>query len=294
LIIIAGMVHLIHRVSTRPTFEKGSIISGLAKCACLVGLKTSLNGAEVLERMKTWISAKNEKMPGNVWETVRHFNLMIRIIELLNDNNYVDSTLQKWVEKCANAHGGYGLWPGSQSRLSSTYYALEILEYFNTDYDVDKKKHADWITGCQSPVGWFVSSISNRPDWENTYFAVSALSLLDAIEQIKYKNALIESLRNLLGEGFHELDIRKVYCCGLSLHALGSLTLGDKQAIQDFIVRAIPRLQYAKIRYTAEKLAEVLELGKLVMEEQKLFKLFPDLETRLSQALKEELKPFMK
>ena len=296
-ILISCMLFLVNKMSSRLIFEKRDLVYGLARCLTLSGFNVPENIRKALTKLDMaikWHTLKQKDRPEHVWETVRHFNLIIQIISLAEDKLNGIFDLKGWVLQCANETGGYGLWPGAGSRLSSTYYALGILCRLKQDFDVDKAKCIEWIINCQQPSGWFESPLSGRPDWENTYFAVSSLAMLDGISQMKHRREAEEWLHKTMYDGILHSDIHKVYCCGISLNLLGELNEHDKKALRDFIVKSAPRLLHSKIRYVAEQIAEVLELGKIVMNDQELKNLFPDLELRLESALEAELKPLIK
>ena len=161
------------------------------------------------------------------------------------------------------------------------------------DVDFNKVRHVTWITNCQEPSGWFKSPLSGRSDWENTYFAVSSLAMLDGMSQIKYSLEAEDWLHDTMYNGILHSDVHKVYCCGVSLNLQDGLNEHDQKVLRDFIVKSAPRLLHSKIRYVSEQIAEILELGKLVMNDKEINDLFPDIEIRLTSAFEAELKQFM-
>ena len=296
-IALLSTIDITHNIFKQPGFAKlrkiRSLIYALGISRAQIDKLYKSFFRQVEERLSLMKQKAGLQSINATFTMKQHYMLSQAASEADTALQYMDN-LREVINDCKNETGGYGLWPGAGSRLSSTYYAMDILIRLNQGLDIDRVKHIEWITNCQEPSGWFKSPLSARSNWENTYFAISSLAMLDGISQMKHRREAEDWLHKTIYDGILHSDIHKVYCSGISLNLLYGLNEHDKKALRDFIVKAAPRLLHSKIRYVAEQIAQILELGKLDMNDEELKDLFPDLEIRLTSALEAELKPFIK
>lgn len=86
---------------------------------------------------------------------------------------------REWAVACEVAEG-FGPWPGSGPRLSSTHQCLKILQKTGGVQLTDPGRHVRWILGLRTAQGSFRGPWSYRSRWEDTFFAVASLDMLSS------------------------------------------------------------------------------------------------------------------
>ena len=147
--------------------------------------------------------------------------------------------------RCESKDGGFGVWEGGLPRLSSTFWALSVLNMCSALNQVEKEKHVSYVTRCLQPSYLYRSEWSKRDMLEETFFALGSMYLLGRIESVDIERcgrALLHEWR--LGRR----DEQCTYYCTKSLESLGLLGSPLSDEIRDtWLVPHHPAMQSIKV-----------------------------------------------
>jgi len=106
-------------------------------------------------------------------------NLDYPFVSLAELDNCIDR-LCKWLLQNQNEDGGWGLWRGTESRVTATAYAILAFTEAGVDREEQFLQNAqNWLMEMQKDDGWWaLTKNTEKPDVTSTSFALVALSIL--------------------------------------------------------------------------------------------------------------------
>lgn len=109
----------------------------------------------------------------------------VATITLLNRTLSPDSkTLAiSFINSCQNFDGGFGAIPGSESHGGNTFCCVSALKMLGCDIN-DRKVLLDWLVWRQLPCGGFNGRPEKLPDVCYSWWILSSLASLEALDQI--------------------------------------------------------------------------------------------------------------
>ncbi|KAF4740454.1 hypothetical protein FOZ63_016160, partial [Perkinsus olseni] len=93
-----------------------------------------------------------------------------------------------FVKSCRGQDGGYGFFPGMDSHINSTHYALLVLaelDALDTLTEAERLDTIRFVISMQTSDGGFQGDYSGEVDGRFSYSAVAILALLDSVGSIK-------------------------------------------------------------------------------------------------------------
>lgn len=161
-----------------------------------------------------------------------------------------------WIADCENEEG-YGIWPGSVSRLCSTYQCLVMLQHLHEWEGVNTEKHIRWILAFQQADGSFRDRTNKRLPGEETYYAIASLFILDdhwteTRATVKHLTmAWIHSQMSTIGHQRNSWAM--VAFCLAMLNLFDELTESLSQQYYDWLVRELNRTLLSHLPMNLEK-----------------------------------------
>lgn len=187
-------------------------------------------------------------------------------MQLVSDNNLQEDIKRvlSWVLECQCSQG-FGLWPKSSPRLYSTYQAVSILNDKDGLDKCDNDKHIAWIKTSQQQEGYFKGPHSKREKWEDTFFAVRSLSILNASLPRDRASKCESWVQNILiKKGFEKKRPDIIYyCCGV-LDGLGKLDSETRQKILDWLISKIKELLLVNVALNYESIHFVVMVYQIL------------------------------
>ena len=172
------------------------------------------------------------------------------VVSLILDDTNQSKTLghlSKWVFRC-QSEGGFGLWPTSSPRLSSTYQAISILQDVDWLDKCNADLHISWIKTLQQPGGYFKDPWSKREPWQDTFYAVKSLSILGAsLDPDKANLCKNWTTEILTDKGLKSDRPDIIYFCFASLTALGKVNEDISKLVSDWLSSKIEQLLLTNI-----------------------------------------------
>ena len=181
------------------------------------------------------LPAESNKAPSQNL-TIGDVNELVAFIT--DDPTQDDKRIQavEWILACQN-DGGFGVWPGSGGRLQSTYQALSILSDLNALDRCKRDSHIRWIKECWQPNGSFKGPWSKRPAWENTFFAVKSLDILEFSLDLPNTQTCQDWCRHILiDEGIEKTQYGAVYHCLGALTCLGKVDFNTLELVSNWLL----------------------------------------------------------
>ncbi|MHA1789471.1 MAG: prenyltransferase/squalene oxidase repeat-containing protein [Candidatus Helarchaeota archaeon] len=99
----------------------------------------------------------------------------------------LNNSLKLWLKNCQNSDGGFGVMPGNNSKLESTFYAIKALQELG-DTPNNISAAINYIKSCQNfkgipyngdgGFGYNESIYTEHSDYKYAYFAVGGLKIL--------------------------------------------------------------------------------------------------------------------
>lgn len=175
------------------------------------------------------------------------------------------ASILKWVLRCRCSEGGFGLWPGASPRISCTCFAVRILSRAGRLADL-RKKDVQWLRSNQREDGLFRCRHGNRPEWEQTRFAVESLSIpgerLGASAACRCAEPMLENLR----EACRRDDAPKVAACLWTLDRLGFCGAEATRQGQRWIRGALTELLHRDPAHDPDYVRGVMETSALLYD----------------------------
>ena len=173
----------------------------------------------------------------------RFLNLTVdnvtEFVALISDDptqNDTRAQAVQWILACQQ-DGGFGLWPGSTARLKSTYQALSILQDLKALDQCKQDSHIQWIKERRQPDGSFKGPWSKRPAWENTFFAVKSLDILEFSLDLPNTQTCQDWCRHILiDEGIEKTQYGAVYHCLGALTCLGKVDFNTSELVSNWLL----------------------------------------------------------
>ena len=228
----------------------------------------------------------------------RNLNLTMHdayeIIAIIRDDSIQRITLDPvlmWVLRC-QTESGFGLWPQSTPRLSSTYQALSILNDANRLDAVNSSEHVSWIKSLQQQDGSFKSPWSKRKVWEDTFFAVKSLNILGASLETNGTDRCCQPCHRILQEGITQDQPEKIYYSVAALNALGTLNDDTIKMTSDWLCHKIEKLLLTNIGLNYEAIHFTVMAYNIVNQSTPLLSMAPQIQlltNRIQMALDAEL-----
>lgn len=169
-----------------------------------------------------------------------------------------------WILQCQQS-GGFGLWPGSSPRLSSTYQAISTLNEKKALKKCDTQKHISWVQKFQQPDGSFKGPWSKRDAWEDTFFTIRSLFLLgSSLPPDKAKHCENWTRSTLIKEGIEGNRADVIYYCLSILDALNKLDNETINVILNWLPSKIEELLLANIALNYESVHYTIMIYKML------------------------------
>jgi len=205
-----------------------------------------------------------------------------------------NKAIVEWLAACENEAGGFGVWPGSRSRLSATYLALSVLGRFGGLGQINVERLTRWVKGMQSHEGLFHDPLSGRTALANSFFALGSLQLLGVEPEGDAVDPLSEPIRSELMRAIRLPDVEAVW---YSVAALRILDLLETSATLRWLLTKYAFMLPSKnIIYMSNLVRHLIDACALVFDGAgEVDSLFPaDFADRLADALHAELRSFAK
>lgn len=198
----------------------------------------------------------------------------------------------RWLEAC-RTEPGFGPWPGSTTRLSSTYHCLYALQRMNALHVIDDNRLVCWLKSLQRPEGCFRGIWSKRPLWEDTFLAAGSIDILGSALEPDRRESCQLWIRNTLdshGIRKHRMDV--VYYCMGTLDAIKKLDDEITENVANWLLPEIDQLLLSNISHNSENVLCVLRVYDILHKHGKM-SLSPEKHTllvdRIAVALDAEL-----
>ncbi|TFF89342.1 MAG: ATP-binding cassette domain-containing protein [Promethearchaeota archaeon] len=100
-----------------------------------------------------------------------------------------NTSITMWLKLCQNPDGGFGLAPGNQSSLETTFFAIKALDFFDaTPSNISKaisyiksyQNLKDIPYGGDGGFGYNRSTYTEHSDYQNAYYAIDVLKILNS------------------------------------------------------------------------------------------------------------------
>jgi hypothetical protein len=177
------------------------------------------------------------------------------LVALISDDPTQADMLDRvssWILDC-QTQGGFGVWPGSSSRLCSTYQAVSILRDVNLLEQCKVYQHVSWIKTLQQSDGLFKGPWSNRSALEDTFFAVESLRILgSSVDCSKAPTCQEWCNRILSDQGLKNNKPTVVYHCLGILKALDAVDENISRLMFDWLSITIDELLLTNIALNYE------------------------------------------
>ncbi|MCK5000309.1 MAG: M48 family metalloprotease [Anaerohalosphaera sp.] len=159
-----------------------------------------------------------------------------------------------WVLRC-QSQGGFGIWPKSSPRLYSTYQAISILRDVDLLDKCNADLHISWIKTLQQPDGSFKGPWSKRDLWQETFFAVKSLSILEASLDPDKAGLCRNWCNNILANEGLKSDRPDInYYCFAALTALGNVDEDISKLVSDWLSSKIEELLLTNVSLDYENI----------------------------------------
>lgn len=161
---------------------------------------------------------------------------------------------RQWATEC-EARGGFGIWPRSGPRLSSTYQCLQILQETGGIQLADPNHHVLWILGLRTSDGSFRGPWSYRPKWEDTFFAVASLAILCSNLDGEARAKCLDYVRQtLVSEGIEKGQLDAVRYCLATAEILGGLDEEMANSAGQWLSLELDKLLLTNVAHNAENI----------------------------------------
>jgi len=197
----------------------------------------------------------------------------------------------EWVLRCQQG-GGFSLWPQSDPRLVSTYQAISILRASDRLDAVHFSEHISWIKSLQQPDGSSKDPWSKRDTWEDTFFAVQSLNILQTSLEPDDAKRCDQWARGILRKGIEKDNPNRVYHSIGILKALGQLDDHTRDTTSDWLCGKVEKLLLTNIGLNYENVHFVVMTYDILSRETSLSSMTPQIKllaNRIQTALEAEL-----
>ena len=179
------------------------------------------------------------------------------VVSLIVDDTSQSETLDhvsKWVIQC-QTEAGFGLWPTSSPRLYSTYQAISILRDVDLLDKCNANLHTSWISTLQQPDGSFEGPWNGREAWQDTFYAVKSLSMLETALDLD-KATLCKNWCSsiLVNEGLKMNRPDIIYYCFAALTALAKVDKDISKLVADWLSSKIEELLLTNVSLDYENI----------------------------------------
>lgn len=184
----------------------------------------SAESGRIISRiLESWRVQYNQHTGFVAMTTQKIFELIMLASHAKHSRHPLWEGARKWAFACETATG-FGVWPGSGPRLSSTYQCLQILRETGGIDLSDSSRHVAWIRSLQTPDGAFRGPWSYRSTWEDTFFATAALGFLESgLDAQARARCLAWLKRTLISEGIKKEQLSAFHYCLAATDALHGL-----------------------------------------------------------------------
>lgn len=107
-------------------------------------------------------------------------------LSLLNRLDFLDNSLTiSYLNSCRNFDGGYGAIPGSESHGGNIFCCVSALAILDNDSElIEREGLVEWLVWRQLPCGGFNGRPEKLPDVCYSWWILSTLATLNAINRI--------------------------------------------------------------------------------------------------------------
>jgi len=173
---------------------------------------------------------------------------------------------RQWARDCETP-AGFGAWPFSGPRLSSTYQCLQMLQITGGIQVSDSNGHASWIRSLQTSDGSFWGPWSCQSRWEDTFHAVTALSMLGSRLDEEAKGRCLDWLRKtLIREGMEKGQLDAFHYCLAAVHALYGLDAQTAETTGQWLSTELDRLLLTNVAHNAENVHHAVCAYRILKE----------------------------
>ncbi|MBI9019494.1 MAG: M48 family metalloprotease [Phycisphaerae bacterium] len=169
----------------------------------------------------------------------------------------------EWILRCQNP-GGFGLWPGSSSRLYSTWQALTILQENDMLDRCNIASHTSWLKTLQQSDGSFKGPFSSRFPWQETFYVTESLKILNASLEPEKAELCYNFCHIALEKGIEKNDPEIIFHCLGSIIALGTLNENISKQITDWLPPIVDQLLLTNISLNYENVHFMVRIQHLL------------------------------
>ncbi len=242
--------------------HKRQLLFDVARAISMLGRQPSDSGIDA--RLPSAVSLHVGWHSGTL--TVEDVYQLMTVRELLTPEEGWPPAAGRWLLECENEAGGFGIWPGSSSRLSATNYALAGIRKCGLEPKNAKARHVAWIGGCYCNDGCFASPYGARPRWEDTLFAVASTDLLGEVLPLEMRERCRQWTVSKLYEALKNNHAECVCACLKTLRLLDGLDESTRKSVQGWLRSRVPELGRVRPVGRAGWVCSILESASLAFD----------------------------
>ncbi len=247
-------------------------ICSLCESLALLERNIYADSRKVIDRLLdvyTVADKTHQSEEARIPKTQKIFELARLVTEEDRDDSNFLKQAENWARGC-ETQAGFGLWPGSSARLSSTYHSLCILQKSGVIRDIQADKHILWIKSLQQPDGYFKCPWSKRHLWEDTFFAAAGLKILGADWNIDKKEFCRSwAQKKFVYEGIEKGRLATVYYCLASIDTLDMLDIEVVERTYNWLSTQIEQLLLTNISHNSENVHFVVRTFEILRKHSK-------------------------
>ncbi len=230
-------------------------ICALVEAQILVENGLSAKSSRSLDRVMEILHVQYDRRRSfGVTITHKVFELAVLVSYSERSGHWIRQHARQWALDCETS-AGFGVWPSSGPRLSSTYQCLQVLQKTGGIQLSDPNHHVAWIRGLQTSDGSFRGPWSHRPRWEDTFHAVAALNMLGSVLDSAAKDRCLEWVgRTLTREGMDKGQLDAFHHCLAAADALQGMDEDLLRTASRWLSLELDRLLLTHVAHNAENI----------------------------------------
>jgi len=230
-------------------------IYALMESQILLGRQPSTESSTVMDKVFESLQIHCSKCRSfGIMTTQKMFELAMLASRCERLGGWIGEYTRQWAVNCETSTG-FGVWPSSGTRLSSTYQCLRTLQQTGGMPRSDPSHHVAWIRGLQTSDGSFQGPWSHRPRWEDTFHAVAALNMLGSVLDSATKDRCLKWIgRTLTREGIDKGQLDAFHHCLAAADALQGMDEDLLRTASRWLSLELDRLLLTHVAHNAENI----------------------------------------
>jgi len=183
--------------------------------------------------------------------------------EAADGSSPLSEQIAEKVLSCECPQGGFGVWPGAASRLSSMYAALRVLQRTGKLNAVCRELHLAWLHNLQQSDGTYADPLLRMPWWKQLYWGLACCQMLGGQPRIQLSPPARKSLVHGIEQGLPRGRLSEKIWMGLwCLKATASDCQNLEERLADLCLNRVSRLSELRTSWVLDEYVALKELSE--------------------------------